>query len=130
MKKKKEVVEVAEENFEPEINAVESKPKYKGKITIDSGAEESVFPVDMIDEAEVVETEASRKGFGFIAANGSKMKNYGAAKVKFNSEGKPRSMHFHITDVKKPLGTVCRIAEKGNFVCFGPNAKRQLHNEH
>jgi hypothetical protein len=110
---------------EPEINVVDMKSskKYKGKITIDSGAEESVFPVDMIEESEIVETEASRKGYGFIAANGSKMKNYGAAKVKFDNDGKPRAMNFHVTDVKKPLGAVCRIAEKGNYVCFGPESK-------
>ena len=32
-------------------------------------------------------------------------------------------MNFHVTDVKKPLGAVCRIAEKGNYVCFGPESK-------
>jgi hypothetical protein len=116
-KKSKEIIE---KNV-AQINVVQKKSRYNGKITIDSGAEESVFPVDMIDEDEIVETEASRKGYGFIAANGSKMKNYGAAKVKFNNEGKSRAMNFHITDVKKPLGAVCRIAEKGNYVCFGPN---------
>jgi hypothetical protein len=103
-----------------EVNVV-GKAKQKGKITIDSGAEESVYPKAMVDEKDLVETDASKKGMGFVAANGSKMKNYGAVKVKFQSEGKNRSMNFHVTDVQKPLGAVCRIADKGNFVCFGPN---------
>jgi hypothetical protein len=32
-------------------------------------------------------------------------------------------MNFHATSVKKPLGAVCRIAERGNVVCFGPEPK-------
>ena len=66
------------------------------------------------------ETEASRKGLGFVAANGGRMKNRGAIRVNFNKDGKEKAMNFHVTDVKKPLGAVCRIAEKGNLVCFGP----------
>ena len=31
-------------------------------------------------------------------------------------------MAFHVTDVKKPLAAVCKIADKGNIVCFGPRA--------
>ena len=30
---------------------------------------------------------------------------------------------LHATNVKKPLGAVCRIADRGNLVCFGPTAK-------
>jgi len=104
------------------LNVVE-KYAQKSKITIDSGAEESVWPIDQVNEDMLVETEASRKGIGFVAANGSKMKNHGAIQVKFENEGKPMSMNFHATSVKKPLGAVCRIAERGNIVCFGPTAK-------
>ena len=32
-------------------------------------------------------------------------------------------MNFHATSVKNPLGAVCRIAERGNIVCFGPEPK-------
>ena len=92
----------------------------KGKITIDSGAEESVWPIDLVDEGELVETEASRSDIGFVAANGARMKNYGALKLQFEKEGKPMSMKFHATTVKKPLAAVCRIVECGNKVCFGP----------
>jgi len=48
------------------------------------------------------------------------MRNHGAVQVKFENEGKPMSMHLHATTLKKPLGAVCRIAERGNKVCFGP----------
>ena len=66
----------------------------KSKITIDSGAEESVWPIDMVDKSELVETEASRRKIGFVAANGSRMENFGAVNVKFENDGKPMCMNF------------------------------------
>ena len=104
---------------EREINIVEGQGK-KSKITIDSGAEESVWPIDQVNEEDLVETEASRNDIGFVAANGARMKNFGALKVDFRKGGKPMSMNFHATNVKKPLAAVCRITECGNKVCFGP----------
>jgi len=105
-----------------ELNVVE-KSNIRSKITIDSGAEESVWPIDQVNEEMLVETEASRRGIGFVAANGHKMKNHGAVQVKFENDGKLMSMNFHATTVKKPLGAVCRIVERGNRVCFGPGPK-------
>ena len=90
------------------------------KITIDSGAEESVWPIDQVNEGALVETNASTKNISFIAANGTKMKNYGAVKVDFENGGKAMSMGFHATTVEKPLAAVCRISDQGNKVCFGP----------
>ena len=103
-----------------EINMVAGE-SLKSKITIDSGAEESVWPIDHVGEEDLVETEASRNNIGFVAANGAKMKNYGAVKMEFENKGRPMSMNFHATNVKKPLAAVCRITECGNKVCFGPN---------
>ena len=114
--------EIQSEKNDKEILAVEN-PQSKSKVTIDSGAEESVWPIDQCDEDQIKETEASRNNIGFVAANGSKMKNFGAIKVEFKRNGKPMSMNFHATTVKKPLAAVCRIAEKGNLVCFGPRAE-------
>jgi len=105
---------------ELEVNVVEGGVR-KSRITIDSGAEESVWPIEQIGDHDLVETEASRNGIGFVAANGAKMKNFGALKVDFRNSGKPMSMNFHATNVKKPLAAVCRITECGNRVCFGPN---------
>ena len=71
-----------------ELNVVEKfGVKNRSKITIDSGAEESVWPIDQVGEHVLVETNASRDGIGFIAANGARMKNYGALKVDFSNEG-------------------------------------------
>jgi len=104
-----------------EINLVGGeKTKTKNKITIDSGAEESVWPIEWVSEGELVETEASRQDIGFVAANGARMRNYGALKVDFDKGGRAMSMNFHATSVKKPSAAVCRITECGNRVCFGP----------
>ena len=121
---KKTQTELRERNerYFKELNVIENK-KRKKKITIDSGAEESVWPVNEVNPKELVETEASKNGLGFIAANGSHMDNYGAVKVKFENGNKPMSMNFHATTVKKPLAAVSRITDQGNKVSFGLKAE-------
>ena len=104
-----------------EVNNVEARRAQKGWITIDSGAGESVWPVSWIgDWRKVEESDESRKGVGFVAANGGRMENFGKTKIEFGNEGKARSMGFHVTEVKKPLAAVSRIIDKGNKVQFGP----------
>ena len=49
----------------------------KGKVTIDSGAAESVMPKGMLDREHLMEGEAKRMGVKYVAANGAKMENYG-----------------------------------------------------
>ena len=41
----------------------------------------------------------------------------------FKKDGKLKSMGFHCSEVRKPLGAVSRICEKGNIVQFGPEEK-------
>jgi hypothetical protein len=104
-----------------EINNVENgegKVKKKGKVTVDSGAEASVWPASSVSWDNVYETEDSRKGIGFVAANGTRMENYGGMKVKFEKDGKRKAMDFQVTDCKKPLASVAKIIEKGNRVVF------------
>ena len=102
-----------------EINNVENgKIRRKGKVTIDSGAEDSVWPATHVDWNKVVATEESAKGIGFIAANGGRMKNYGGTKVEFVKDGRSKSMNFQVTDCKKPLASVSKIVDKGNRVVF------------
>jgi len=102
-----------------EINNVDKgMVRRKGKVTVDSGAEDSVWPATHVDWANVVETEESRKGIGFVTANGGRMDNYGGTKVEFVKDGKRKSMNFQVTDCKKPLASVSKIVDKGNRVVF------------
>ena len=79
-----------------EINAIETGlvKKRSGKVTVDSGAEESVWPATHANWREVHETEESRKGIGFVAANGSRMENYGCTKIQFGQNDIQKSMNF------------------------------------
>ena len=104
-----------------EINVVGvsgEKKKRKGKVTVDSGAEASVWPASSVAWDNVFETEDSRKGIGFVAANGTRMENYGGTRVKFEKDGKTKMMNFQVTDCKKPLASVAKIIERGNRVVF------------
>ena len=92
----------------------------KGKITIDSGAAESVMPKYMLVNEPVVEGEAKRSGVKYVAANGARMENQGEKKVRFKRGGghQVNSITFQVTDVGKPLASVSRILVKGNRVVF------------
>ena len=50
-------------------NREKLKPAGKGRITIDSGAAESVLPVGMLPGEETVEGDNKRKGVRYVAAN-------------------------------------------------------------
>jgi hypothetical protein len=112
----------AQEGLRPlEINVVEGGPrksKRKGKVTIDSGAEVSIWPAAHVAWDNVKPTPDSEKGIGFVAANGSRMRNYGGTQVKFEKDGKVKAMNFEVTDCKKPLASVAKILERGNRVVF------------
>ena len=94
-----------------------------GKITIDSGAAESVLPASMVPNETLIEGEAKRRGVKYVAANGGKMDNLGEKKVRFRRDGAPgvTSITFQVTGVGKPLASVSRILDKGNTVVFSRN---------
>ena len=97
----------------------------KGRITIDSGAAESVLPRSMLKEVQLRESEGSRNGMCFKVANGGKMPNYGEKKVNFQmtANRQPKGIHamtFQVTDATKPLAAVSKIVKKGNRVIFDP----------
>ena len=104
----------------------EKRPEYEsmgtGEITIDSAAEESVWPVGAADGFPI-EDLGAKKPMKFIAANGAQMKHYGGKKVTFQagSTGKIAGLNFQVTDVLKPLAAVWRLAEKNHLVQFGPD---------
>ena len=96
------------------------RPAGKGKVTIDSGAAESVMPRGMLQREPLVEGDAKKAGVRYVAANGSKMDNYGEKRVRFKREGfnGVNSLLFQVTDVGKPRASVSRILDKGNAVIF------------
>ena len=92
----------------------------RGKITIDSGAAESVMPKGMLPNEPAVEGQAKKSGVKYVAANGARMENLGEKRARFKRDGAAgiNSITFQVTDVSKPLASVSRILDKGNRVVF------------
>ena len=117
-------VEEAKASDLVDIAAVE-RPSARGEITIDSGAEESVWPISWTREDEL---EAPSEGVKiFRTASGTEMRHYGQKTVYFKVPGdgdaRPKCIKFQVTDVVKPLVAVSRVAQMGHAVSFGPKAE-------
>ena len=87
------------------------------KVQVDSGAIDTVAPKNVANRFVLKETAASRRGVGFVAANGSKIKNYGERKVTgYTDDGTAISMRMTCADVHKVLGSVHKMNQGGNLV--------------
>ena len=108
---------------EQDVNAVDGndfRQGKRGRITMDSGAAESVIPLDMLQEVPTRSSPRSCAGTHCIVASGGRMPNLGEKHVKFRTgEGLGSSVLFQVTDARKPLASVSKIVKKGNRVVFG-----------
>ena len=78
------------------------------KVCVDSGAGESVCPVDAFPSYKTVET--AKTGAVYRAAGGQRLKNVGEIRPSFKSSGIGGSMAFQATtDVQKPLAAASKI---------------------
>ena len=115
-------VHVTSSNFIGTVTATTSRWRKtgSGEITVDSAAEESVCPQAW---EEQYKTKKPAKWMKFVNASGGAMNHYGEKTATFRTgeAGNIMSLGFQVSDVKKPLAAVWRIAEKGNKVQFGPN---------
>ena len=101
------------------IYAVEDKIE-KVKITIDSGASDSVCPKDWAPMFTTVPCEPG-KVKSFVNASGGSLNHCGNKRVILRTEGtkKVLGMPFRVCDVRKPLASVRNICDKGNLIQFG-----------
>jgi len=82
---------------------------------VDSGAGESVCPIEAFPSYKTTKTE--KTGTTYRAAGGHKLHNVGEIKPHFKSSGVSGCMAFQATtDVQKPLAAASRITAKGNRV--------------
>ena len=80
------------------------------KITIDSGAVDTVGPKDVGMGFPVQPTEASKKGMFYRAANNTKIAIHGKKALRgYTNEGSEIGLDMQIADVKKALGSVRRM---------------------
>ena len=65
-----------------------------------------------------------------MAANGTEIAVYGEAVLEFEGDGGGKgSMLFLDADVKKPLGAVSAMEDKGDTVCFSRKYGRFVEND-
>jgi len=89
------------------------------KIALDSGAGNHVAGPEDIQGFAIQPSKASRKGLGFIAANGARIPNLGEAKVGMKEEsGGSINSTFQVADVSRPLYSVSRVCDQGCDVHF------------
>ena len=88
------------------INAIEESSGVWERIPIkiDSGAIDTVIPKNVGTYFPIRETEASKSGIGFRAANGSHITNHGERKIEgLGEEWNPIGLRAQVADVKTAL---------------------------
>jgi hypothetical protein len=87
------------------------------KVQVDSGAIDTVAPPNIAEAFSVMKTRMSEAGVGFVAANGSKIENFGEKQVVgYTDEGDAVGMRMTVADVHKVLGSVHKMNMGGNRV--------------
>ncbi len=72
-----------------EVNEVRATPGWERlRVQIDSGSIGTAGPKEIARASEMKETEMSKRGTGYVAANGSSIKNYGEKIVGYADEQK------------------------------------------
>ena len=89
-------------------------------LIIDSGAGETVMPVDWLTSHLLTEADGSRANDFCTTADGSKVYNEGQRKLDVCTlDGQQRrSMTFQVARVKKALGSVSQMVKNGNKLVF------------
>ena len=88
-------------------------------VTVDSGAIDSVIPARVASAVPVRETEASKRGLKYRAANGTSIVNKGERKLQgYTNEANLVNMSMQVCEVTKPLGSVRAMLQAGNCVVF------------
>ena len=90
---------------------------------VDSGAVDTVAPKHIGRAFKLCETATSKNNVGFVAANGSRIDNYGERKVSgYTEDGTGISLRMTCADVQKVLGSVHRMNKGGNVVVLDGDA--------
>ena len=94
-------------------------------VTVDSGSADHVAPEEEFGTTPLEESEGSKKGRRYIAANGQKVPNLGQRVVKMaTDDGLPLQVRWQVTKVVKPLLSVSKLTSNGNVVILDKNHPR------
>ena len=96
--------------------------KFPEPLVIDSGASATVLPETWFQNYVKKDSEGSKAGEFWRAANNSKIYNLGERKLSVLSldGGVQRSMTFQVAQVGKAFGSVSKIVHNQNRVVFDP----------
>ena len=87
-------------------------------VTADSGAVDHVAPANLAPKVPIKETEASRHGMHYVAANGSRIPNQGEKRVTgYTADNTRLGMTWQIAEVKT-LASIGRMCDAGNIAIF------------
>jgi hypothetical protein len=104
----------------PARKVVSRRLKMARGITVDSGAADNVMPRSTLRRwMKVQQSEASRAGVHYVAANRARIANEGEADVEFQDmDGKRHSWVFQVADVNKVLASASAMVNAGHRVVF------------
>ena len=113
------------DNIVDEVKEKETAKKIDGwiqiEMTIDSGAVDTVIPPQAIPNIPLRETTASTEKRYYLASNNRKIPIRGRKSIQgYTDDGRPLKLEAEVSDVKRALGSVRRLCEKGNRVVFDP----------
>ena len=92
---------------------------YKGwkaiEVTIDSGACDTVMPINMCKDIPVHESKRQQEGMEYEVANGETIPNEGERHCMIMTMGAvtPKNIVFQVADVHKALLSITRVADAG-----------------
>lgn len=86
---------------------------------MDSGAVDSVAPASIAPHVPLQESTGSARGQKYSTADGTSIPNRGEKTfVMRTKEGNDAEVTYQIADISRPLNSVGRICDRGNFVVF------------
>ena len=104
---------------EPELNTM-SAPQWRTlAMVMDSGAAESVAPMNLAPWVSLTESAGSRKGQVYVSASGERIPNLGEKSMEVvTDEGRSARATFQVADVTRALCSISRVCDQGNRVVF------------
>jgi hypothetical protein len=92
------------------------------ELLVDSGAVDNVGDPRAFPEYKLRESDGSRSGLHYLAANNGKIKNEGELNLSCrSSEGMPFKLKMQGAGVSRPILSVIRLTESGKDVIFKKN---------
>ena len=86
-------------------------------VKLDSGAFDWVFNPKTAQAFELKETESSKAGLNYTAANGSTIQNYGQRTLKgYSEDNVPLEVAVQVAEVKRNLASAMKIMKAGNRI--------------